>query len=203
MMRRAILCGIASVVVLIGLSACGNAANTAADSTVVPASASPSPSTSTAPENSMAATSTPAAKETSAASTTTAPKASDSATSTPSAAPTTPKPVASLAAKPTPSPKETAEPVQPADVRAEASLWEWKLSQTEFKAGTPIHFSVLSKEGVHGFKIVGTDVNLIIAPNEDVKNVTWTPDKPGEYTIKCSQFCGEGHSTMETKIIVK
>lgn len=200
-MKRAILCGITSIVVLIGLSACGNAANTAADSTVVPVSASPS--ASTAPATSMAATSTPTAKETSAASTTTAPKASDSATSAPNAATATPKPVASLAAKPTPSPKETAKPVAPADVRAEASLWEWKLSQTEFKAGTPIHFAVLSKEGVHGFKIVGTDVNLIIAPNQEAKNVTWTPDKPGEYTIKCSQFCGDGHSTMEVKIIVK
>ncbi|HUC91184.1 MAG TPA: cupredoxin domain-containing protein [Paenibacillus sp.] len=87
------------------------------------------------------------------------------------------------------------------EVTAVASNWKWELSQTEFKVGETVTFSVQSKEGVHGFSIEGTDINQQIAPGE-TKTVTWTPDKAGEYTIACSVACGAGHNDMVQKITV-
>jgi cytochrome c oxidase subunit 2 len=89
------------------------------------------------------------------------------------------------------------------EVKAEASNFQWKLDKTEFSAGTPIHFTVTSKQGMHGFSIVGTDTKIAQVAENETKDVTWTPDKPGEYTIKCIFMCGSGHSTMMTKITVK
>lgn len=106
------------------------------------------------------------------------------------------------------APAKDATPAKPAssapvEVKAEASNFEWKLDKTEFTAGTPIHFNVTSTQGVHGFSVVGTDVKIAQVAEKEAKDVTWTPDKPGEYTIKCIFMCGSGHSTMMTKITVK
>jgi cytochrome c oxidase subunit 2 len=91
----------------------------------------------------------------------------------------------------------------PIEVKAEASNFTWKLDKTEFTVGQPIHFNATSTQGVHGFSIVGTDVKIAQVGENDKKDVTWTPDKPGEYTVKCIFMCGSGHSTMMTKITVK
>lgn len=112
----------------------------------------------------------------------------------------------SSAAAPTSS-KET-EPAKPAaaapvEVKAEASNFTWNLDKTEFTVGQPIHFTVTSKQGTHGFSIVGTDVKIAQIGESDKKDAVWTPDKPGEYTIKCVFMCGSGHSTMTVKISVK
>jgi cytochrome c oxidase subunit II len=87
-------------------------------------------------------------------------------------------------------------------VNAQASKWAWTLDQTEFEAGKPIKFQLTDKDGYHGFSIEGTEINTAINTG-DKKEVTWTPDKPGEYTIRCTQVCGTGHETMATKITVK
>lgn len=118
----------------------------------------------------------------------------------------TAQPAASNAASTAPA--KDAAPVKPAssapvEVKAEASNFTWKLDKTEFTAGTPIHFTVTSSQGVHGFSVVGTDVKVAQVAEKETKDVTWTPDKPGEYTIKCIFMCGSGHSTMMTKITVK
>lgn len=86
-------------------------------------------------------------------------------------------------------------------VTAEAADFKWTVSQTEFKAGQPVVFKLSGKEGGHGFSIVGTDISRPVMEGETAE-VTWTPDQPGEYTIKCDVMCGSGHRTMETKITV-
>jgi cytochrome c oxidase subunit II len=91
----------------------------------------------------------------------------------------------------------------PVEVNVEASNFKWDLDKTEFAVGQPIHFNVTSKQGTHGFSIVNTDVKIAQFGEGDKKDVTWTPDKAGEYTIKCVFMCGSGHSTMTVKINVK
>ena len=87
------------------------------------------------------------------------------------------------------------------EVSVVASNWKWDLSNTEFKVGETITFSIQGKEGVHGFAIEGTEINENIAPGQ-TKTVTWTPDKAGDYTIACSVACGTGHNDMVQKITV-
>jgi cytochrome c oxidase subunit 2 len=124
-----------------------------------------------------------------------------------SAAPAAGAPAAKDATAAAPAGKDAA-PAKPAaaapvEVKAEASNFTWKLDKTEFSVGQPVHFNVTSTQGVHGFSIVGTDVKIAQVGESDKKDVTWTPDKAGEYTVKCIFMCGSGHSTMMTKITVK
>jgi cytochrome c oxidase subunit 2 len=108
-------------------------------------------------------------------------------------------------ASPSPSSSTSPEATSPAageqTVQVEASNFDWKLDKTTFAAGKPIHFKVTAKEGVHGFSIVGTNVSVPVMAGK-TEDVTWTPDKPGEYTIKCNHYCGAGHSTMSVQITV-
>ncbi len=75
-------------------------------------------------------------------------------------------------------------------------------AKMEVPAGATVHFVVTSPDVVHGFAIVGTNVNMTIVPGE-VNHVTHTFDKPGEYLIICNEYCGTGHEMMATRLIVK
>lgn len=72
----------------------------------------------------------------------------------------------------------------------------------EVPAGSTVHFTVTSKDVIHGFAIPGTNVNMMIIPGE-ISHVTHTFDKPGEYLILCNEYCGGAHEWMATTIIVK
>lgn len=87
------------------------------------------------------------------------------------------------------------------EVNVVASNWKWELSKTTFKVGETVTFSIKGEEGMHGFAIDGTDIDQKIAPGETA-TVTWTPDKAGEFTIKCSIMCGTGHADMTQVITV-
>ncbi|MGP7815636.1 cupredoxin domain-containing protein [Niallia sp. 01092] len=87
------------------------------------------------------------------------------------------------------------------EVSIVASNWKWDLSKTTFKVGEPVTFSIEGQDSSHGFTIEGTNIKEQIAPGE-TKKVTWTPEKAGEYTIKCTVFCGDGHDDMVQKITV-
>jgi cytochrome c oxidase subunit 2 len=116
-------------------------------------------------------------------------------------------PASAAAASPASSPAASASasaaasPAGEADVQVQAARFSWTLSQTDFKAGQTIRFKLSSTDGTHGFSIVGTDVSQQISQGES-QEATWTPDAPGEYTIKCNFMCGSGHGTMSAKITV-
>lgn len=73
--------------------------------------------------------------------------------------------------------------------------------ELEVPAGAKIDFVISSPDVVHGFEIVGTNVNLMAVPGE-VNRVSYTFDKPGEYLIVCNEYCGVGHQMMYGKLIV-
>lgn len=87
------------------------------------------------------------------------------------------------------------------EVSVVASNWEWEMSKTEFKVGEPVTFSIKGEQGLHGFAIQRTDIDEQI-PEGETKEVTWIPDKTGEYTLVCSIVCGSGHGDMVQTIIV-
>jgi len=72
----------------------------------------------------------------------------------------------------------------------------------EVTVGSKVDFIVTSSDVVHGFAIVGTNVNMMIVPGE-VSHITHTFDKPGEYLILCNEYCGTGHEFMATTIVVQ
>ena len=66
-------------------------------------------------------------------------------------------------------------------------------------AGTNVTFHVTSSDVVHGFEVVGTNVNLMVIPGQ-VAQVTVRFDEPGTYRIVCNEYCGSGHHAMEGTI---
>lgn len=69
-------------------------------------------------------------------------------------------------------------------------------------AGVPVTFRVTSPDVLHGFQIVGTNVNLTVAPGY-VSEQTVTFETPGEYLIVCNEYCGLGHHDMQARLVVE
>lgn len=74
--------------------------------------------------------------------------------------------------------------------------------EIEVPAGSTVHFKLTSKDVVHGFQIVDTNVNGMVMPGH-ILNVSQKFDKPGEYLVLCNEYCGIGHQFMATTITVK
>lgn len=69
-------------------------------------------------------------------------------------------------------------------------------------AGSKVTFVLTSRDVIHGFKIVGTTINMMVVPGQ-ISKLTYTFDKPGEYLIVCHEYCGGGHHVMSGKVIVE
>ena len=66
----------------------------------------------------------------------------------------------------------------------------------------PVTFRITSPDVLHGFQIVGTNVNLTVSPGY-VSQVTTTFDTPGEYLVVCNEYCGLAHHLMQGTIVVE
>ncbi|MUK89266.1 cytochrome C oxidase subunit II [Ornithinibacillus sp. L9] len=79
-----------------------------------------------------------------------------------------------------------------------ATNFEFDQAEYTVNAGEEVKITLTNEEGMHGISIDEFDVNI-----EGEGEATFTPDEPGEYTIYCSIPCGQGHSEMTAKLIVK
>ncbi|WP_435067336.1 cytochrome c oxidase subunit II [Haloplanus sp. C73] len=68
-------------------------------------------------------------------------------------------------------------------------------------ANSEVTFYITSADVVHGFELVGTNVNTMVIPGQ-VAEVTVRFDEPGEYGIVCHEYCGGGHHTMAGQLVV-
>jgi cytochrome c oxidase subunit 2 len=87
-------------------------------------------------------------------------------------------------------------------VAALAQIWAFLPAEIRVPAGRPVTFRVTSPDILHGFQIVGTNVNMMVAPGY-VSQVTTTFERPGEYLVVCNEYCGLGHHLMAGKVIVE
>jgi cytochrome c oxidase subunit 2 len=77
-------------------------------------------------------------------------------------------------------------------------------SEFKVKAGAPVEIRLRSDDTDHGFRIVGTDVNVQIPKRgKGVVTVTFVPPQPGRYVFECSKLCGAGHSFMRGTLIAE
>jgi len=79
-----------------------------------------------------------------------------------------------------------------------ASNWKFDKEYYAIRAGEAIDLTVNSIEGVHGIEILNSEYNNIV----NNKTTSITISEPGTYNIRCSIPCGQGHRTMETKLVV-
>jgi cytochrome c oxidase subunit 2 len=90
---------------------------------------------------------------------------------------------------------------QTVDVLAER--FSFSPSEIKTTVGTTLQIRLESDDTAHGFRIVGTDVNIEIPKRgRGTTTVTFKAEKAGRYTFECSQLCGAGHSFMRGVIIV-
>lgn len=90
---------------------------------------------------------------------------------------------------------------QTVDIAAER--FSFTPSEIRTTVGTALTIRLTSDDTAHGFRIVGTDVNIEIPKrSRGTATVTFAPDTAGRYTFECSKLCGAGHSFMRGVIIV-
>ena len=96
-----------------------------------------------------------------------------------------------------PAPQEA----QTVDVLAER--FTFTPSEIKTTVGTTLQIRLESDDTAHGFRILGTDVNIEIPKRgRGTTTVTFKAEKAGRYTFECSQLCGAGHSFMRGVIVV-
>lgn len=87
------------------------------------------------------------------------------------------------------------------DVYMLGRLWQWyPILELEKDQSYRLHLS--SMDWNHGFSLQPVNINLQILPGYETV-ITVAPDKAGEYTVVCNEFCGIGHHLMLGKIFVK
>ena len=69
-------------------------------------------------------------------------------------------------------------------------------------AGSTVHFTLTSKDVVHGIQVAGTNLNAMVPPGH-IQKISQTFNNPGEYLILCNEYCGSGHQVMSGTITVE
>ena len=90
------------------------------------------------------------------------------------------------------------------EVRILAGQFFWNPNKIVLKDPVRVDFKITSKDVVHGFEIVGTNVNVMVIPGY-IAEFTWEPpkDAEGKYLIICHEYCGIGHQNMMAQLIIE
>jgi heme/copper-type cytochrome/quinol oxidase subunit 2 len=101
---------------------------------------------------------------------------------------------------PTPQPGAPARRI----IRINAERFVFFPSRITITAGEEVEFRVKSDDTLHGFRIVGGDVNMAIPKRgKGEATVVVRLQEPGRYRFECSRMCGAGHNFMRGELIVR
>jgi cytochrome c oxidase subunit II len=93
---------------------------------------------------------------------------------------------------------------KPRVVGISAERFAFTPSRIEAEVGEPLEIRVKSDDTSHGFRILGTDVNVRVPKRGKGEVVVlFTPERVGRYTFECSRMCGAGHDFMRGELIVR
>ncbi len=70
------------------------------------------------------------------------------------------------------------------------------------KKGDTVRLTITSEDTSHGFSLPDFDINEQI-PSGKTVSIEFIADKSGEFTFRCSVFCGSGHGSMSGTLIVQ
>jgi len=68
-------------------------------------------------------------------------------------------------------------------------------------ANTKVRFHITSVDVIHGFEVVGTNLNTMVIPGQVSEFTTIFP-KSRSYGVICNEYCGPAHHVMQAKINV-
>lgn len=88
-----------------------------------------------------------------------------------------------------------------------ATSWAYDISNRQIEAGSTVRFSGKSKDTMHGFAVYHPNgrilFTMMLMPG--LKNPTTlihTFNEPGKYKVRCLEYCGIAHHTMQDELIV-
>ncbi len=87
-------------------------------------------------------------------------------------------------------------------VEIKAKHFDFIPSEIRVKAGTLVRLSITSIDGTHGFRLAEFGIDERLDENETKTIEIFLPTQ-GEYSFRCSHFCGLGHFGMKGKIVVE
>lgn len=95
------------------------------------------------------------------------------------------------------------------EVTVVARMWQWMFEYPNQRvspvlylpAGKPVKLLLESKDVVHGFFVPAFRVKQDVLPSGN-NHVTFTPLETGTYDIFCTEYCGTGHSAMNSSVVV-
>ena len=88
-----------------------------------------------------------------------------------------------------------------------AQIWNFLPDRLEVPVGSQVTFHITSRDVTHGFKLTGTNVNVMALPGQ-ISTLSATFNKPGVYNYICHEYCGYvagttiGHHTMYGQLTV-
>jgi cytochrome c oxidase subunit 2 len=89
-------------------------------------------------------------------------------------------------------------------IRVSAERFAYWPSEITVEQGTVIEFHLTSDDTDHGFRIIGTEVDVQIPKRRRGETVVkYTADAIGRFIIECSRPCGAGHTSMRATLVVK
>ncbi|HEY1804595.1 MAG TPA: cupredoxin domain-containing protein [Terracidiphilus sp.] len=83
----------------------------------------------------------------------------------------------------------------PQRIEITAQRFVFKSGEVTVKVGQPVTLVLKSADVGHGLRIQALDVNIKVKADE-TGEVTFTPTKTGDFTGRCSVYCGSGHHSM-------
>jgi cytochrome c oxidase subunit 2 len=83
----------------------------------------------------------------------------------------------------------------PRTIDVHARRFEFSPAEITVKKGETVTLSLISEDVSHSLLIEGLGVNQTIVKGHATQ-VTFTPNKTGDFPGRCGRFCGSGHGSM-------
>jgi len=71
----------------------------------------------------------------------------------------------------------------------------------EVPVDTPVTFRLASADVLHGVHVPNTNMATMVVPGY-IAEVTTTFPRAGEYSLLCNEYCGLGHDSMWSRLVV-
>lgn len=100
-------------------------------------------------------------------------------------------------------------PLESYEIRVTGQRWNWLFTyenghvdnELHVPPNVPVTLTLTSQDVIHSLFIPAFRLKRDAVPGRYSK-IWFQATKPGEYPIYCAEYCGRGHSTMLTKVVV-
>ena len=85
-------------------------------------------------------------------------------------------------------------------IDVELFQWGYSPNPIEVKLGQKTTLRLKSRDVPHGFTVTALGIDEKSISSSEVREITFTPEVEGEFTVVCTTVCGSGHGSMRGTI---